>query len=36
MPAVDGELCGQMMLGQRVAGDPLSLAGGDLCPGVQK
>jgi len=36
MPAVDGELRLAMMLGQHVAGDPLGLPGGDLCPGVQE
>jgi hypothetical protein len=36
MPAVDGELCLEVKLGQHVAGDPLSLPGGDLCPGVQE
>jgi hypothetical protein len=36
MPAVDGEFRLEVMPGQHVAGDPLSLPGGDLCPGVQE
>jgi hypothetical protein len=36
MPAVDGEFRLEVVPGQHVAGDPLSLPGGDLCPGVQE
>ena len=36
MPAVDGEFCLEVVPGQHVAGDPLSLPGGDLCPGGQE
>jgi hypothetical protein len=36
MPAVDGEFRLEVMPGQHLAGDPLSLPCGDLCPGVQE
>ena len=34
MPVVDGEPGLEVMFGQHLAGDPLGLPGGDLCPGI--
>ena len=36
MPAMEDEPCLQVMLSQHVAGDPLSLPGSGLCPGVRE